>query len=377
MQSQAVEHIGVAISAMGHSRHKRIIGVGTGDYEDTAWYKKWHQGIQHEWDADAQAWIATSGGDPLIHSYHLPQTIVPWITDADIERAYNTALSRNIFLMEIMGWWVTGVKKPITTSMMEALQDQSMSLVRPEEMHTVRNRGPLVAGIDFGGGTRSHTVFWLGQAIDPDIPVFRLRWVQAIDDKSVEVQADGLIRLLELTDPHIAVMDEGGGTRQLQKIEERFDNVHRCHFAPDRNRPLNTEDLHKYNLVKVNRTHMIESVIDLVSRRHAVPTEPLDASDLAMRPEGQAVAGTRYQIPYAEPGLVDWIVPHFTCIYAKSVKTATGHDYLTYDKEPTAVHDALMACLYSYVGFRILQEQSGGGERAIGRFGSGHRRPYR
>ena len=150
----------------------------------------------------------------------MPQTIVPWITDADIERSFNNALSRNIFLMETMGWWVTGVKKPITTTMMEALRDQSMSLVRPEDMHKIRNRGPLVAGIDFGGGTRSHTIFWLAQKIDPDIPVYRLRWVQAIDDKSVEVQADRLIRLLELTEARHQRNGRGRRHRQLQKIEE-------------------------------------------------------------------------------------------------------------------------------------------------------------
>ena len=137
------------------------------------------------------------------------------------------------------------------------------------------------------------------------------------------------------------------------------------------------EDLDELNLVKVNRTHMIESVIDLISRRHAVPTEPLDASDLAMRPDEPA-CGWR-PLPNTVCGArTDRLVhPHFTCIFAKSVKTSTGHNYTSYDKEPTAVHDALFACVFSHVAFRILDEQSGGGEHVVGRFGSGRRRPYR
>ncbi|MDA8032464.1 MAG: phage terminase large subunit family protein, partial [Alphaproteobacteria bacterium] len=113
IQSQDVEYIDVAKEAMSHSRHGRIWGVGTGDYEETEWWKRWHMGVRHRWDGDA--WVAEAGGDPRIHSYHIPQAIVPWITDEDIEAKFNAAQSRNQAIMEITGWWVEGVQKPITS----------------------------------------------------------------------------------------------------------------------------------------------------------------------------------------------------------------------------------------------------------------------
>ena len=356
MQSQSVEHIDVAIKGMSHSKHKRIIGVGTGDYEDTGWYRKWHKGVQYEWDVEAQAWVVASGGDPLIHSYHLPQTIVPWITPADIERDYNAAMSENVAIMEIMGWWVQGVKKPITTAMMEDLRAASLALTPPDRIDAIRDRGPLFAGIDFGGGQRANTVFWLSQAIDEDIPIFQLRWAQTVNDHDVETQADKLIRLLEMTNPTLSVMDEGGGIRQMQKIEDRFDAaVHKCRFTIDHDKPLNLDKLYVNNVIKVNRTHAVEGVIDLIARWHTPPGSP---------------PVPRYLLPYADPKLIDWFIPHFTCITSKNVKSSTGHEYIKYDKEPEDHHDALFACVYNYVAYRVWLDQHRHGDILTGEFGS-------
>ena len=357
MQSHDVQYIDVATAAMLHSPHKKIIGVGTGDYEDTGWYKRWHMGVQHEWDAEAAAWIPTNtDGDPTIHSYHIPLAIVPWITDADLEKRINNAMSRNLVTMEIHGWWVQGVKKPITTSMIEALFMPSLSMTRPEDMRSHHNQGPIFVGIDFGGGTKAHTVFWCTQLIDADLPIFRLRYACLIDDKDVEVQADKIIKLIQLCDPDIGVMDQGGGARQMQKIEDRFiGQIHKCHYTYDEKKPLNLDDLYKYNLIHAHRTHATDGVIDLFSRKHVRP---------GVKP------APLYQIPYSEPGAIDWATPHLTSIYARNVTSSTGHSYIKYDKEPTDVDDALHAATYGHLAYLIWKKRNQSADLHVGSFDS-------
>ena len=64
----------------------------------------------------------------------------------------------------------------------------------------------------------------------------------------------------------------------------------------------------------------------------------------------------RLQIP-AEGS--DWLIPHFTSITSKIMKSATGQEYIKYGKEPADVHDALMAANYAQVAFRIWKEKDG------------------
>ena len=347
MQSCDVEYIDVAIEAMAHSKHARIIGVGTGDYEDTWWYRRWHLGNQYKWDYKSKTWLLDVEGDPLIHSYHIPQAMVPYISDAEIERKINAAQSRNIAIMEIMGWWVKGVRKPITESMMRACFDSTISMVDPESVNIQKLKekyGPIFVGYDWGGGKRSHTVVWFSQVIDEEIPILRLLYAAILDDPDVDRQADKAIRLTELMEPDLGVMDQGGGARQVQKVEARFhEGVHKCWYSTDTQKPLNLEKLKSENLVKANRTISIDGVIDLLSHPHVYP----DAK----------VATPRYQLPARDPKQLEWIIPHFTCLISKNMKMASGQEYVKYDKEPADVHDALMACVYNYLAFLIWKEE--------------------
>ena len=61
----------------------------------------------------------------------------------------------------------------------------------------------------------------------------------------------------------------------------------------------------------------------------------------------------RLQIPAG----TDWFIPHFTSIISKIMKSATGQEYVKYDKEPQDVHDALMACNYAHIAFKIWKEK--------------------
>lgn len=333
---------GLAHNDMYNTIPKQLIGVGTGDYEDTAWHKQWHKGTQNKWDYKTKKWIPKYP-DRRIASYHVSQVIVPWITNADIERKYNDSPNKNKFTMEVLGWWVKGIKKPITESAIRKLFNPSLSFVRPNNVD--HSLGPVLCGIDLGGGKKSHTIPWITQVIDLEIPIHRLLYTVSIDDSDVEVQADKLIRLVSAYSPDQSVIDIGGGTRQLQKLENRLaHDMVKCLYRVDLEKPYNYDKLYSHNMIKVDRTHTIDVVIDMINNPYVHPKT------------GKTIP--RYQIPFAEPKKIKWIIPHFTSIISKMAKMASGQEYIKYDKEPEDVHDALMAANYNAIAFEIWKRNN-------------------
>ena len=347
VQSHELEYLEVAKEGLSHSPHGRVWYIGTGSYEETDWYKKWHEGTQYEWDAEAGAWVVTGRGDfaDIVHSYHIPQTIVPWITQEEVDRKMRQARSMNVAIMEIMGWWVKGVTKPITLNMLRQNYDKTLSLVDPADID--HDLGPVFLGFDWGGGTRAHTVAWITQLVDPDVPRFVVRSAILIDDPDVDKQADRAISIIDEASPDLGVMDQGGGTRQVQKVEDRYqDLVHKCVYHTDVLQPLNLDRLYPDNLVKANRTNSIDGVIDLLRLPELRPGK---------------VPLPRYVIPAAPDCAKDiaWIERHFTSIYARPMRTQSGQEYIKYDKEPGDVTDGLHGATYAHIAYLVWREEQG------------------
>ncbi|MEK6527289.1 MAG: hypothetical protein AABZ36_00180, partial [Nitrospirota bacterium] len=86
IQSVNVNEIDVLQEALSHSNFGYMIGIGTGSEEGSDWNKLWATGNQSSWDVNSKSWIPKRPEITDIHSYHLPQTNVPWITPEDIEK---------------------------------------------------------------------------------------------------------------------------------------------------------------------------------------------------------------------------------------------------------------------------------------------------
>ena len=349
-----VEVLESATDSLNHSKFGKFIGIGIGDFQDTAWDKLWKKGTQYYWNFETKTWEARNPG-AKIHSYYISPHMAPWITPEDIAESYENAVSKVYWKIHYLGEIVEGLKKPITHAMMMKLTDKNLRLISTD-IDSIRGDGPIFLGLDFGGGKRSHTVVWITQVLNEEIPITRLLYVAVIDDPNVETQADKIINLIEIFQPDLGVMDEGGGIRQMQKIEDRYHGtIYKCRYNNDMDRPLNLDELYEKNLVKANRTYTIEALIDLIARGHNYPKTDVPVP--------------RYQIPYAEPKRIDSIIPHFTCIYTKTMKSSSGQEYIKYDKEPEDSHDALMAANYSNIARLIWQaEKDKAGAFAIGKF---------
>jgi len=177
IQSQDVSKIDVLKAAMDHSKYKMLRGVGTGSDMETAWQKLWDSGTRFKWDTKSKSWIAENP-TAEVHSYYIPQTIVPWITAKEIEKK-SEKMTKRLFITEVLGTWFRGAKKPITEAMMRDCFNNNLSMLAPEEIDY--NLGPIYFGNDWGGGERAYTVPYFWQCIDLKTPKFNLVYTEKID----------------------------------------------------------------------------------------------------------------------------------------------------------------------------------------------------
>jgi len=334
IQSTNVEAIPVIKEALSKSRFGRFVGIGTGSDQDDHWWKLWHTGNQQEWDSTLQQWIAKNPSS-AISSYHLTQHMAPWLSQESIEQK-RVAYTPRRFSNEVEGWWHANARKPLIESDIHALFDQSISLLQPKEVN--KDLGPLYLGVDWGGGTKAFTVVWIWQLLDKNAPQFRLVYLEKISEKSTEKQADMVARLVDAYSIDQGMMDSGGGTRQVEKLEERYaERMIKCSYTSRPEKPF--EVISEENRIVVDRTWAIESIIDLITR----PTPPK--------------AIPRISIPAANLGWVDWITDQFTCIEGESVTLQSGKKYVRYAHPPESSDDALHASIYAYLAW-LSQEKS-------------------
>lgn len=339
MQSVNVEALPVLKESLSKSRYRKILKIGTGSDEGDEWWKEWHRGTQHEWNQQLQIWEPKSLLTPGISSYHITQYMASWIRPEEIEYKHATYTPRR-FANEIDGWWYKGARKPLTNPEMRFLFDRSLTLLPPNEVDYTL--GDLYMGVDWGGGINAYTIPWIWQCLDDKVPRFRLIYVQKIEERSTEKQAEMIGKLLDAYHIKQGVMDVGGAPYQVQKIEERYaERMIKCSYMSRPENPF--EIISEENRISVDRTWTIESIIDLITRPE---TNPAITNGVP-----------RICIPAKNLEWVEWIIDHFTCIEAESVILSSGKKYVRYIHPQESNDDALHACNYAYLAWLIQRRE--------------------
>lgn len=337
MQSVNVKEIDVLQEALSHSKFGYMIGIGTGSDEGSDWHKLWQLGNQCCWDVNSKKWIAKNP-DSKIHSYHLPQTIVPWMSLQDIEDKRRKMTSRR-FETEVIGGWFRGAQKPLIESDIRNLFDRNLSLIIPEKVD--KSRGKIYMGVDWGGGQKAFTVPWIWQCLDENIPLFQVLYFSKIEEPSVEKQYAMISKLIEDYDVDQVVMDSGGGPYQVQKLEERFGSrAIKCSYMVRPAEPINDLKLAEENLYVIDRTFAIDSLIDLIKRPHIEENNKL----------------FKIMMPAKDLERIEWIIDHFTSIESESMSLHSGQDYVRYVHDAEEPDDALHACVYAFIPWIINQK---------------------
>ncbi len=337
MQSVNVEALPVLKEALSKSKYGKLVKIGTGSDEGDGWWNEWHRGTQMFWNRETfgmpPQWDVVKNTQRVdgIISYRLNQNMAAWLNQDIIAQKKKTYSPRR-FANEVEGWWFKGMRKPILEKEMLTLFDRNIGFIPSNEVdHTM----PVYMGVDWGGGTNAFTVPWIWQLTSKTAPRFQLLYVSKITERSTEAQADMIANLIDKYDVDRVVIDEGGGARQVEKLSKRYaDGVIKCHFV---NRPGDPfEKISSENRVNVDRTWMIESIIDLIQRPEEIKDFPHPIP--------------RIHIPGRKLEDVEWLIDHFTCIEAESVDTGTG-TYTKYTHPEETNDDALMACGYALMAW--------------------------
>jgi len=240
------------------------------------------------------------------------------------------------FTNEVEGWWHASARKPLVESDILALFDKNTRFISPTDVN--KKLGPLYLGVDWGGGTRAHTVAWIWQLVDKTAPQFSVIYVERIDKESTEEQADYVAKLVDAYDIEQGVMDGGGGPRQVQKLEARYaEKMIKCLYISRPEKPF--EFVSEKNQILVDRTWAVETMIDLIKR-------PMLQTQIP-----------RISIPAGYSPHVDWIPDHFTCIQGESVDLSGGKKYVRYTHPEGSNDDALHSSIYAHLAW-YLQDES-------------------
>jgi hypothetical protein len=166
-------------------------------------------------------------------------------------------------------------------------------------------------------------------------------YLERIEETSTEKQADTVANLIDAYDIDQGVMDSGGGTRQVEKLEGRYaERMMKCSYISRPEKPF--EVISAENRIVVDRTWAIETIIDLITRATSPNTTP------------------RVSIPTVKMEWVDWIVDQFTCIEGESVDLPNGKKYVKYTHPPGSSDDALHACVYAYLAWASQEKNRWG-----------------
>lgn len=336
------------LESSAHSTHKRFYAVGVGSIQGSRWDKLYTSGTVNEWDKKAKAWISTNP-DAKYSSYHIPQTIVPTVTPEEIEEK-RAEYPTPDFETLVMGNSIKGESVPLSIIDMQKVTVDTLSFTMPNNID--HSLGPVCIGIDWGGGTKAFTVPYISQFIDTKIPIWRLLYTTRITDVDTEVQIKKISNLIDAYEPDIGVQDLGGGIRQTQVIDDKYGHIiSKWNASASLQTPYVYDKLISHNMIKVNHSYLLEQTFDMIKRPYIHNGKPI----------------YRTEIPHKDPLEISWLLDDFTSMYGTLSKTASGQEYIKYDKSPSGdPNDALMAASFSLIAFNLWKRNRASGNLTIG-----------
>lgn len=288
------------------------------------------------------------------HGYYLPQTYNPRIplTREDAVNLYKVPedfsieakmedpeVTMNDLRRNIFAEFVEGELKPITTKMLLALFDKTVSLTRAADVD--HKAGRIYIGIDWGGGTK--TIIWIWQCIDDKAPIFKVLWIEQVKTNDISKQIEICKNLIDAYEGDKIVIDAGGGVAQTQSLQSYYGR--RCirnsyNIRPEKPTPTRDEQLKQNRELRytIDRTFAIDRIIDLMKKPYKEP----------------GFTSNRMILPGKDYEEVKWIIAQFVAVQGEKANLkSTGQTYIKYthlDKEPD---DALHSCVYAFIAWTL------------------------
>lgn len=372
-----------------------MVVAGVGGWVDSAYYNMWKATNQMSWkykrgenylgyenmswrgdlefnseglvygdymiDIQDGKWIPQAPKNFSQHGYHLPQTYNPRIplTISDAIEKYHVAPKWSIeyklknlnytqveFRRNVLAEFVEGELKPITTKDMLKLFDNTLSLTKSDDVDY--NAGPVIIGIDWGGGGK--TIIWIWQCIDDKAPIFKLLWVEKLDTADTDEQWEMVKNLCDAYEPDFISIDAGGASDRVQRTQKRYGNRSRrisYHPRPEAPLPSVKEEVAQSIELRyvIDRTFSINRIIDLIKHPY----------------KEVGFTSNRMILPGADYDKIKWIIPQFVALEGEYAKLkSTGQTYIKYTHQDSKPDDALQACNYAFIGWDIYHSKGTG-----------------
>lgn len=344
IQSTNIGDLDVMRETLGHVNPysnipKQLLCIGTGSTGGSDWDLLFKSGKQYHWSWESKSWIAKNP-TAKYSSYWIPQTIVSWITPEEIEEK-RKKMTYFRYMTEVMGEFPEGQAKPITEQMMLKCLDRTKSFALPNEID--RTIGFLTDGTDWGGGENAYTVWWLMQEVKGK---FYLKYAEKIDEPDVAKQAKIIEARRKAYMPDRGVMDAGGGTYQVQELQKVFGHdLTKALYMIRPQEPYELKDVWEKNLIQVDRTFSIETLIDIIKNQNLI-------------------------IPAQEMNKVEWIIDMFTAIEAETATIRAGGSHTRFIHDDANPDDALHAFNYAKLANYLMHKKAQKkGYSSTGKFG--------
>jgi hypothetical protein len=334
-------------------------------FEDEYWREKlkfgprgliWDDGTGYLKDVLRGRWEPKAPKNYARHGYHLSQMMFPNIplTIKDAEQKYHTHERFSIeykrshypasfFARNVEALFVKGETRPFTRESMLRLFDRGSFFTKPDQVD--HSDGKVYAAADWGGGSSAFTVPMIAQCYNPKNPIFKILYIERMDEPDVERQADRFINLCNAYEVDKIAIDAGGGPRQAQKVETTFaDRCKKISYITRPDMPLPRESeldtLDKENRFIIDRTYSFDVLKDKIDN-------PLLQGENAF---------PRFIIPAGDLEKVSWIIDHFIAVEGEIVKLkSTGQDYIRYTHNPATPDDAVHSFNYTWIAQLIDQ----------------------
>jgi hypothetical protein len=341
MQDVQSEALPVIEESMSHSKHRRMVLVGTASDAGSEFDKIWRQSDMKEWNLDSDAWIPQKPENRFYSGYHIDQRMASWIIELppdhpDSIEGKRVRYSEHRFTNEVLGLFYRGLAKPLLPEDLLKCADRNL-----EFMPSLAPPHVSYAGVDWGGGQFAFTVIWI-MLKQPDSRL-RTLYVHKFSERDPMRQVEIIGNLIPLFNVRQLVADIGYGAVQVSELQKKYGSrVIGCQYVRRPEIPLERKESDEYGkriaqmMVLADRSFWIETAIDHIKHK---------AADGSVNP--------RLILPWKEPLDMEWAIDHFTCIEMQEEETVSGKKYHHYTHPEGQPDDALHSFIYALIAESI------------------------
>ena len=365
--------------ALGHSKYRINIALGTPKRVGSNYYRMWEKSDQRYYHprciscqrlfmitldnfeykrmvkcpycnkvqdkrfsiANGGEWIATKPSNTLYTGFHVSQLLVPWITREEIDQKKD-GMNERRFNNEVLGNFYSGLSAGLSLEDLQSCLDRGLALSR-----YVTPPSETFAGIDWGTHTEEKqagaftTVVILSRL---DTRKFRLEYCKRFLEPDYLKQIAQISNLLREFNTRVAVGDNAGAI-QIQELRKVWGNrIVSCYYGAPAAREETTYNS-KRNMITADKHLTLDVCLENLKR------------------------GT-YVIPYKNPEETEWLIDDICAVESDTVPMG-GSEKKVWLKMPGKTDDGLQALNYATMAAKFLSNANTPGIIGSSRMNSG------